>query len=313
MASCTEGRSRHSYPRGEPKGSRVCLWCHQSESLPSENVSTEAAIESGTMAFTPLAPSVESATPQPISASSGAKPATASLPEHSGLGASSMERWSECPGSYNLINALKLPEADEPEYQQGGTQAHSAAAACLDMEIDAWEAMNPARPLFNAERANGVQVYLDYVRSRPGRREVELKVHRPELHELFFGTLDCALTPVSGQDGLVLEIVDFKDGVGVVVSADGNVQLSYYAVALIMDDPTFYPDEGRVRLTIVQPRAYHPDGPIRSWDTTVGQLKEWLHAELLPAMTRATAGGYLSLGKWCQFCPARLCGDKLRA
>ena len=58
---------------------------------------------------------------------------------HSPLGASSAERWMNCPGSVALIQALKLEGTDDPEYRKMGTAAHAAAAHITLNDMDAWE------------------------------------------------------------------------------------------------------------------------------------------------------------------------------
>jgi hypothetical protein len=231
---------------------------------------------------------------------------TVALLEHSPLGASSAERWMACPGSVTLISALKSsPDyvEDDPDYRRDGTQAHALAAHCLEKDIDAWQRDEEQFPELTADMLGAVQEYLDYVRSIEGAREVEVRVHLPEFHPQFFGTLDCV---VFGADG-TLHIIDYKHGVGVVVDADHNPQLEYYGYG------KFGPaglgrwrDETPVKLTIVQPRAFHPDGIIRTWETTVGEIRRWAEEELRPAMEATSGAEYLDMGPHCRFCPAKL-------
>jgi hypothetical protein len=231
-----------------------------------------------------------------------------SLPEHSPLGASGAERWMNCSGSTHIskvVREIGAFDEGDPEYRTAGTKAHNVGAHCLDNEIDAWQLIGLSGwPGVDPAMTTAVQVYLDYVRSRPaGVRRVEYRMHRPEIHPLFFGTLDCDIEyefPV-GPPGL--EIIDYKHGAGVVVDVEDNPQLMYYANGKIAEHA--WPDSAGVRLTIVQPNTYHPDGPIRSWDTTVGALRTWLHERLVPAMERAGEAQY-KLGEWCRFCPAKL-------
>lgn len=222
------------------------------------------------------------------------------LPEHSPLGASSAERWMNCPGSVTLIQALRSsPDYEEadPDYRRDGTQAHALAAHCLEGDIDCWQADRGQFPELTAEMMNAVQEYLDYVRSLPGKREVEVRVHVPEFHPQFYGTLDCVVSD------FCVHVVDYKHGVGVVVDADDNPQLKYYAYGYIGDWSS--PDI-TVKLTIVQPRGFHPDGTIRTWETTVGAIRKWAEEELRPAMDATKDMDYLALGPWCRFCPAKL-------
>lgn len=225
---------------------------------------------------------------------------------HSNLGASSAERWMNCPGSVALIAALKsadgYSEAD-PDYRRDGTQAHALAAHCLDAGTDCWEADPEQFPELTADMMGAVQEYLTYVRSRSGTvRHIELRLHAPEYHPDAFGTLDYAI-----EDAMecVVEIDDYKHGVGVVVDAEENPQLMYYLYLLVSKRPDIQ-DHWRALLTIVQPRGYHPDGPIRTWETTVGYIRRWAEEVLRPAMEATADMDYLALGQWCRFCPAKL-------
>lgn len=228
---------------------------------------------------------------------------TQELPAHSPLGASSAERWMNCPGSVTLIAALRSTQGYEeadPDYRRDGTQAHALAAHCLEQDIDCWEADEEQFPELTADMMGAVQEYLDFVRAQEGQRLVEQRVHVPDFHPQFYGTLDCV---VVGTDGV--HVIDYKHGVGVVVDADDNPQLKYYAYGWLMKAEDAAADL-RVKLTIVQPRAFHPDGAIRTWSTTVGEIRRWAEDELRPAMDATADLDYLALGQWCRFCPAKL-------
>jgi hypothetical protein len=225
------------------------------------------------------------------------------LPAHSPLGASSAERWMNCPGSVALIKSLPATDEEEPDYRRDGVQAHALAAACLDHDLNAWEMIGEVDfPDVTAEMASAVQVYLDFVRALPGKHFVETRVHRPEFHPSFFGTLDFAA--VSRTEGS-LHFVDYKHGAGVYVEVRDNPQLKYYAYGFIGESAD-YDDAEKVTLTIVQPRCdWSNEGP-RSWDTTVGELRAWARDVLKPAMDATAKDLYLDMGEWCRFCPAKL-------
>jgi hypothetical protein len=154
--------------------------------------------------------------------------------------------------------------------------------------------------------ANAVQKYLDYVRAIGGRQEYEVRMHRPSLHPLMYGTADCVAYHLAAQPGQpVIEVVDYKNGSGVYVPVKGNVQLMYYACMVLFPDCDCTGGADTIRLTVVQPNMTMAE-PARSWDVTVGFLRAWLDETLIPAMNQAAAGGYLDIGKHCQFCPAKL-------
>lgn len=229
------------------------------------------------------------------------------LPAHSPLGASSAERWMNCPGSSSLLKLLKLAESDEPDYRRDGTLAHAQAALCLVEDQDGWEAIDAMREGGMAEEdlaqaADAIQLYLDTV--RPIMKvadyfEIEEKMYRPDLHPLYFGTADFHAY-IEREE--LLDLTDYKHGVGIAVDAESNVQLMYYAFGLL----NRYPSCRRVRLRIVQPRAFHPLGPIREWEITAEDLAHWAETELLPKMREHEMNKELDAGPWCRFCPAKL-------
>lgn len=241
---------------------------------------------------------------------------------HSSLGASSAERWMNCPGSTALIEAFQLPETDEPEYRKQGISGHAAAADCLTRDIDAWEIVGDTYEdyIISSEMGEAVQMYLDRVRPSIGGGPsagryhgehffVEAKLAAPGIHEKMFGTVDFGALVRGHQpegsttDGF-LDITDLKMGQGITVEAYDNPQMKYYAFMLIHTKFKELADDFPIRLSIVQPRAFHPDGPIREWWTTVGYIKAWVVADLLPAMYSTDRD--LQAGEWCRFCPAKL-------
>lgn len=223
-------------------------------------------------------------------------------PKHSPLGASSAERWMNCPGSVTLLKNLELPETDEPDYRREGTAAHEALAHCLTTGCDAWEIVstNYHGTEVTPEMADAIQVFLDDVRplmALPGAQVyIEYGISHPA-HPLFYGTLDFAVIV-----GNKLYMRDFKYGQGVLVEVEENPQIMYYSYGILRD----FPDVVEVDLGIIQPRGFHPDGPVRTWETDAEYIKDWAESTLLPAMTAAQLEKDLDAGKWCRFCPAKL-------
>lgn len=251
-------------------------------------------------------------------------PVPETLPEHSPLGASSAERWMQCPGSVALANALGADTDEDPDYRADGTEAHNLADRCLTTGAEAWEHMAEF-PRVTSEISSAVQEYLDYVRSLPGRHLHEQDVAHSAFHPLMYGRLDFAainIDPETIQTDAIMgvlmaEFVDYKNGVGVTVEVNDNPQLKYYVFALLdgevwpADLPRL-PDDAVIRLTIAQPRVtWHRDGPIRSWDTTAGAIREWAYGELRAAMERAGTDTF-QLGEHCRFCRAKLVCPAMR-
>lgn len=223
-------------------------------------------------------------------------------PVHSPLGASSAERWMNCPGSVALLKKLEMPETDEPEYRGLGIAAHEMAARCLREGLDAWELIGEKFHEFavDKEMADAVQVYLDAVRpakAKPGAKSyIEYRISSPA-HIKFYGTVDDATVYDT-----TAEITDYKHGEGIFVEVIQNAQIMYYAYGILRE----HPEITLVILRIVQPRISYRE-PVRVWIVSAAEIRQWAEEFLIPAMyTAELDGGDLDAGEWCRFCPAKL-------
>lgn len=250
---------------------------------------------------------------------------------HSPLGASGAERWMNCAGSVALIAALReqieaigIPEEDDPDYRREGTAMHEAGEHCLREGCDTWEITGQTfnETVIDEPMADAIQVYLDQCRGdmdKAAKFWIEYPISSP-VHSDFYGSLDfgaiiaipnrIAMADVGLDPSEVLKVRDLKGGEGIVVDPDDNPQLKYYAFGIIdgieRGSSIELRDDLPVELEIVQPRAFHVDGPIRSWRTTVGEIKAWVRDTLVPAMDRTEYDHDLDAGPHCRFCPAKL-------
>ena len=96
--------------------------------------------------------------------------------------------------------------------------------------------------------------------------------------------------------------MDYKHGAGIPVEVVGNTQLMYYGLgALHMNK---FPVE-RIILTIVQPRCYHTDGPVRSWETDPITMLDFSFDLVDQAVRTEAPDAPLVAGDHCRFCPAQ--------
>lgn len=108
-----------------------------------------------------------------------------------------------------------------------------------------------------------------------------------------FGTSDAVII----ADGC-MEVIDFKYGKGVRVSAIDNEQMKIYALGAYLKHSFEYRIE-RVRMTIIQPRIDN----LSEAEMTVEDLLQWAEEELRPRALEAFSGkGRQQPGEWCQFC-----------
>lgn len=249
---------------------------------------------------------------------------------HSSFSASSAARLLACPGSYAL--GLKMDDGTRRStvYSAEGTLAHAVGEACLLTHKDAADFIGETRTAdgfqftIDEEFAEHTQVYVDYIRSLRALGYVVMLEQRvdpsvqwrddpnlPDLPVDLFGTADCtAYHP--GTKHLV--IGDLKFGAGVPVDVKGNAQLQYYGSGAAHEDvlkplceSAGVPFNGvdEVTLTIIQPRAFHRDGPVRRDVISYADLRTWARDTLYPGVKRALddEGKTLDAGSWCRFCP----------
>lgn len=215
--------------------------------------------------------------------------------EHSVWSASSASRNFKCSGALALT--MHLPETTS-EAADWGTCCHQISERCLrdggdaDRFIGTTEKGKKHSFEVDEEMAETAQMYVDYVRNisrdtryftDPVRLWLEQRFSLADLNPPFDagGTGDAVIyLPAERR----LEIVDLKGGRGVVVAAKGNPQLRSYALGALLANKGL--DVEQVTVTIVQPRASHPDGRIRSETFHVIDLMEWA-ADMMAAMYRA--------------------------
>lgn len=223
-----------------------------------------------------------------------------------------------CPAAYGLTLALDTGVRHSTVYSAEGTLAHSIAEACLmsGHEVNNFIGRTMHSDGFNFKVdehfADAVGVYVNFVRALRAmgyaiRLETQVSPTRlwpdkPPLPIDLFGTSDCrAIAPDLSR----VVIPDLKFGRGEIVEAAENTQLKYYAAGSIEDD---WPDDMGVDLVIVQPRAYHEQGPIRVASYTVGEIRAWARDELYPAVERAVKDNgqtFAPSDGACRWCPAK--------
>ena len=138
---------------------------------------------------------------------------------------------------------------------------------------------------FNAARA----------KTKDAQLLVEVKLDFSHYVPDAFGTSDAIII----ADG-VMEVIDFKYGKGVKVSAVENPQMMIYALGA-WDLFNFEYDIRKVRMTIVQPRIDN----LSEFELDAADLINWSVDELQPKANEAYAGGKQKPGNWCQFCKVK--------
>lgn len=233
----------------------------------------------------------------------------APLPEHSPLAPSSAYRWVFCEGSVALEAAY--PETEEDESAAEGTAAHHAGAEMLLGREPGTVAPNGV--VLTEEMLDGAQMWVDDVRSigAPATEvQVEQRVYMPRIHAQAYGTPDTWLfVPSTGT----VYVWDFKFGHGVVEHFE-NWQLIAYVCGILdllgidgRNDEHIWCD-----LRVVQPRAYHREGRVRSWRVRASDLRGYFNRLNLAAHAAMRPGAATRTGSYCLHCKAAANCETLR-
>ena len=222
---------------------------------------------------------------------------------HAILSASSSDRWLHCPPSARLCESYDDKGSD---YAAEGTDAHALCEYKLRKALG-MEATDPTENLtwFNEEMSDCATGYAAYVLEQVEAAKqtcadpvvlIEQRVDFSRWVESGFGTADCILI----ADG-TLQIIDYKHGLGVLVSAEENPQMQCYALgALELFDGIY--DIDAVRMTIYQPRREN----VSTYELSKDELYRWAEEVLKPTAVLAFAGdGNFLCGEWCGFCKAK--------
>ena len=217
-------------------------------------------------------------------------------------------RWINCPASALLCAA----QGDvESPYAQEGTDAHSLCEYLLKKAL-AEDAKDPRENLtyYNQEMQEAAEDYVTFVMEQVASYKdpivmVEQRLDFSRWVPDGFGTGDCVII---ADD--VLHIIDFKYGVGVVVPAEKNPQLSCYALGAYDSFSCVY-DMTTVKLSIFQPRRSNYDTYVMS----ASDLLSWADNTLAPAAKDALSGnGKFCAGTWCKFCKVKAtCKERANA
>lgn len=213
---------------------------------------------------------------------------------HALLSASSSERWLRCPASAKL--AALYPSQDTA-YTREGTLAHEVAelaASHAGMTHEHWGAI-PAD--VDPDMIRHAENYAAYVESLCGPNTTKLLEVRVDFSAWVpegFGTADCILLHPGG----IMDVIDYKYGQGVEVSAKENSQMQLYGLGALNDYGFVY-DVETVRLHIFQPRKDN----ISVWSLTAAELRSFGDYVANGADMALSDEPEMCAGSHCKFCP----------
>lgn len=214
--------------------------------------------------------------------------------EHARIAPSSLARTVQCPASLTM-QELYLEE--EGPAAREGTAAH-------------WAFSEPGEHCVGEIAPNGVVLDEEMIESADLMRDtiaewgapfIERRVSIPTVHAECWGTPDAYDITLTR-----LKLADLKHGHGHVEVFE-NWQLMAYAWGAMRAAGINGLEEWalRVDLTIVQPRSYHRDGPVRTWSTTGADLRAYRNIAHTAAHEALGPNPRASVGPECKHCTAR--------
>lgn len=227
---------------------------------------------------------------------------------HALLSPSASHRWLHCPAAPRLEEGIKDEGSD---YAAEGTLAHAYCAMKLKNflglstdgekeEIAALQEKYGTGEMAEYTDTYATIVLEKYNAARAATPDAQLLVEtRLDFSDYVpeaFGTADAIII----ADG-TMEVIDFKYGKGVKVSAVENPQMMIYALGAYARFAFEYRIDN-LRATIVQPRIDN----LSEYEITVEELTAWAANVLTPAAEKAYKGeGPQTPGAWCQFCKVK--------
>lgn len=232
------------------------------------------------------------------------------MAKHAILSPSSADRWINCPASVRM--SAKIPGKPGSVYANEGTAAHELAELKTRLEIlgeitseefltlrDKWrEEYDISDESFGAMDTH-TDTYVEIVLERASLfpNSVVMAEQRVDTGiPSCWGTSDTIIVSPTHVD-----ILDFKYGQGVPVSAEDNSQLKLYGVGALETFGDLLGDIETVYWTVVQPRLHSvqthsvPADEIRQWRDSLIPVAELALGDEAPFGPSETA---------CRWCPA---------
>lgn len=237
------------------------------------------------------------------------------MSEHSILSPSAGGVWGSPKGCPGYVTAAQMfPDLEQTPEDMEGTATHWVGEGMIQSHATGHTfdrgvgTVAPNGVVITREMYNGAEEWAGSsieILKNPMVKEwgVEQRISIPRIHELCFGTPD--FWAFSRGEG-VLWVDDFKYGHRWVSEFENWQLIAYTAGLLDLLGINGSTDQHiRVRLRVIQPRAYGAGGTIRQWEVMASGLRA--HINIMRGAAEEALGGnptYRS-GPHCRDCPAR--------
>lgn len=226
---------------------------------------------------------------------------------HAQLSPSKAHRWVLCPGS--IREEAKYPDTSGAAAVDG-THSHTLLERALTDDLDPTVYVgkllddHEGEFIVDKDRANRVAMAYAHVQHRAKELDALMVVAESRVNPAnLLGRDDCSGTvDVQIHAGTHVDIIDYKDGAGI-VSAKDNQQLELYALGVLADNPHIQ----SVRMTIIQPKlAQRGMKAITSYDMLAIDLLARVEQYKAAAAATDNPDAPLVPGEsQCKFCKAK--------
>ena len=217
------------------------------------------------------------------------------------VGGSTAKRVIACPGSVALV--AKMPPKPSSEYADKGTLLHNVISEILGKDLPGESFIGTkyndqvlTQELYDEKIVTALELLDEVDPDKVLEYEVETRVGFGELLPGVFGSTDLV-----GRLNRRAIVLDWKFGDGVVVDAEENPQLMFYAAACMRTPEAAWAFEGvdEVELIIVQPPV------IRRWVTTKARIEQFEKELVMAVHESQKPDAKLQHGEHCRWCAAK--------
>lgn len=217
------------------------------------------------------------------------------------VGGSTAKRVINCPGSVALV--ATMPQQEGSSYANEGSLLHEAIAvvldtACAPEDMVGFEAhgLTLTQDLLERKLLPALNLLNEYDPATKLEFKTEEVVSFGDLMPGVFGSSDI----VGRLEGRAV-ILDWKFGDGVMVEAEENMQLMFYAAAALRTPACAWAFDGvtEIDCVIIQPPY------IRVWTTTLDRIAAFERQLVRAVAASGLPKAPLADGDWCKWCTAK--------
>jgi hypothetical protein len=222
--------------------------------------------------------------------------------QHSNIvGGSTAKRVINCPGSVALVQ--KMPAKPSSEHADRGTMLHDVISEILGKDLPwdqfigtVYEGQVLTQELFDEKIGVALELLDQVDPDKNMEYEVETRVGFGDLLPGVFGSTDLV-----GRIGSRAVVLDWKFGDGVVVDAEDNDQLMFYAAACMRTESAQWAFAGatEVECIIIQPPM------IKRWVTTKERIKQFEQTLVQAVKQAQQPDAKLAVGDHCRWCAGK--------